>query len=106
RSPAVLTFPRAPRRSRAADAFHPSSRACRAGRFGRVPARRAPMKTRRLSMTIEFDFEVLSSLGLTAALASRALQHAADAPPDARLMRVVEVHRETLVLHDGHDLQR
>ena len=64
------------------------------------------MKDAKASMTIEFDFEVLSSLGLTAALASRALQQASDVPPDARLMRVVEVHRETLVLHDGHATHR
>ena len=51
-------------------------------------------------MTIEFDFDVLSSLGLTPALASRALQ--LDAGGDAKLVRVTEVHRETLTVHDGH----
>lgn len=50
-------------------------------------------------MTIEFDFEVLSSLGLTPALASRALQR--DVDGDAQLVRVTEVHRETLAIHDG-----
>lgn len=50
-------------------------------------------------MTIEFDFEVLSSLGLTPALASRALQMEVDG--DAQLVRVTEVHRETLTVHDG-----
>jgi ribosome biogenesis GTPase / thiamine phosphate phosphatase len=54
-------------------------------------------------MTIEFDFELLSSLGLTAALASHAVQLAATADNDTRLMRVTEVHRETLAIHDGHD---
>ncbi|MFO1305061.1 MAG: ribosome small subunit-dependent GTPase A [Burkholderiales bacterium] len=50
-------------------------------------------------MTIEFDFDVLSSLGLTPALASRALQ--LDVEGDAKLVRVTEVHRETLTIHDG-----
>lgn len=54
-------------------------------------------------MTIEFDFELLSSLGLTAALASRAVQLAATVENDTRLARVTEVHRETLAIHDGHD---
>lgn len=51
-------------------------------------------------MTLEFDFEGLSSLGLTPVLAGSALGVAA---PDTttRLMRVTEVHRETVVLHDG-----
>jgi len=52
-------------------------------------------------MTIEFDFEVLSSLGLTPALASRALQLEVDG--DAQLVRVTEVHRETLAVHDGRE---
>lgn len=57
-------------------------------------------------MTIEFDFERLSSLGLTAALASRAVQMGnagAVADHHVQLMRATEVHRETLVVHDGND---
>lgn len=50
-------------------------------------------------MTIEFDFEGLSSLGLTPALAGRALQ--LDVEVDTQLVRVTEVHRETLGVHDG-----
>ena len=51
-------------------------------------------------MTIDFDFALLSSLGLTPALASRALQLADDAhmnPGSGRLqlVRITEVHRET-----------
>ncbi len=53
-------------------------------------------------MTIEFDFELLSSLGLTPALASRAVQSAAVADGGAQLVRVTEVHRETVAIHDGH----
>jgi ribosome biogenesis GTPase len=58
-------------------------------------------------MTIDFDFALLSSLGLTPALASRALQLTDDAhtnPGTGRLqlVRITEVHRETLVVHDGH----
>jgi ribosome biogenesis GTPase / thiamine phosphate phosphatase len=52
-------------------------------------------------MTIEFDFAALSSLGLTPALVSRALQ--LEPEGDAQLVRVTEVHRETLVVHDGRD---
>jgi len=52
-------------------------------------------------MSFDFDFEVLSSLGLTPALASRAASVAATETADAHLMRVTEVHRETVVLHDG-----
>jgi ribosome biogenesis GTPase len=51
---------------------------------------------------LEFDFEALAPLGLTPALAARAvaLQDDDDAAP-VQLVRVVEVHRETLVVHDG-----
>jgi len=52
-------------------------------------------------MTIEFDFERLSSLGLTAALASRAMQLASEDDHGAQLVRVTEVHRETLAVHDA-----
>jgi ribosome biogenesis GTPase len=58
-------------------------------------------------MTIDFDFHLLSSLGLTPALASRALQlndEQREGVGNARcvqLVRITEVHRETLVVHDG-----
>jgi ribosome biogenesis GTPase len=52
-------------------------------------------------MTLEFDFEVLSSLGLTPALARRAVSLAAVELSGAYLMRVTAVHRETVDLHDG-----
>jgi ribosome biogenesis GTPase len=50
---------------------------------------------------LEFDFESLSALGLTPALADRA--SAIDVPraAAARLARVTEVHRETVTVHDG-----
>jgi ribosome biogenesis GTPase len=61
-------------------------------------------------MTLEFDFEVLSALGLTPALAGRAASlaatEAAVATTGAHLMRVTEVHRETVDLHDGRAEQR
>lgn len=57
-------------------------------------------------MTIAIDFEVLSPLGLHPALANRALQLAGSASPAAALMRVVEVHRETLALHDGREARQ
>ena len=57
-------------------------------------------------MTLDFDFEVLSSLGLTPALASRAAAVAATQADDALLMRVTEVHRETLDLDDGRAVRR
>lgn len=57
-------------------------------------------------MTIEIDFERLSTLGLHPALAGRALQLADTTSPHCALLRVIEVHRETLVLHDGHEPRR
>ena len=54
---------------------------------------------------LELDFEVLSALGLTPALISRAaaLQVQADAVDGGtlRLTRITEVHRETMAVHDG-----
>ena len=56
---------------------------------------------------LEFDFEVLSELGLTPALASRAaaLEVDIDATDESRLhlLRITEVHRETVVVHDGRE---
>jgi ribosome biogenesis GTPase / thiamine phosphate phosphatase len=54
---------------------------------------------------IEFDFERLRALGLTPAVAAAATT--SDHPPDAaaasalQLMRLTEVHRESVRLHDG-----
>lgn len=53
---------------------------------------------------LAFDFETLCALGLTPMLASRAMAIATDEPSDmqpSQLVRVTEVHRETLVVHDG-----
>jgi ribosome biogenesis GTPase / thiamine phosphate phosphatase len=50
------------------------------------------------------DFERLNALGLTTALAHRAMACAAESEPAAQALqlgRVTEVHRETLTLHDG-----
>ncbi len=52
---------------------------------------------------LEFDFELLSTLGLNAALASRAAAAAAADDTAKRLLRITEVHRETLRLHDGQN---
>lgn len=55
---------------------------------------------------LEFDFEVLSGLGLTPALASRAAALGASIEADGNalhLARIVEVHRETVALHGGRD---
>ena len=57
-------------------------------------------------MTLDLDFEVLSSLGLTPALASRAAGLAAAQDDDTQLMRVTEVHRETVEVDDGRALHR
>lgn len=57
-------------------------------------------------MTIGIDFELLSTLGLHPALAGRALQLADTVSPSCTLLRVIEVHRETLVLHDGREPHR
>jgi ribosome biogenesis GTPase / thiamine phosphate phosphatase len=51
---------------------------------------------------IQFDFERLRSLGLTFALAQQAtLISAAVEDADLRLMRLTEVHRDSVRLHDG-----
>jgi ribosome biogenesis GTPase / thiamine phosphate phosphatase len=56
---------------------------------------------------IDIDFETLRTLGLTPAMASRASELAAHCAAqnsqlqDLRLMRVVQVHRESVCLHDG-----
>ena len=55
---------------------------------------------------LEFDFEGLSALGLTPALAGRAAAHAVEASeenagPSLWLARVTEVHRETLSVHEA-----
>lgn len=48
------------------------------------------------------DFEALSALGLNEALASRAVAAAAAGEgAELRLFRIIEVHRETVVVHDG-----
>ena len=52
---------------------------------------------------IDIDFERLRSLGLTPALAQLATSIAlADEEAALQLMRLTEVHRETVRLHDGH----
>ena len=53
-------------------------------------------------MTSSFDFELLSTLGLTPALAARAIDAASSSPMPLSLVRITEVHRETLTVHDGH----
>lgn len=53
---------------------------------------------------IDLDFERLRSMGLTPALASQAVLRAealACADAGCRLMRLTEVHRETVQVHDG-----
>jgi len=50
---------------------------------------------------LQFDFDALGSLGLTPALASRALAASAADDAPAQLARITEVHRETVVCHDG-----
>jgi ribosome biogenesis GTPase len=57
---------------------------------------------------IDIEFERLRSMGLTPALASQAVAQAQALEPDAgglQLMRLTEVHRETVQLHDGDDEQ-
>lgn len=49
----------------------------------------------------EFDFEALSALGLTPALASRAASLATPDGSHLQLLRITEVHRETVAVHDG-----
>ena len=54
---------------------------------------------------IDIQFERLRSMGLSAALASQAAALSQTTRPDdapVQLMRLTEVHRETVHLHDGH----
>ena len=50
---------------------------------------------------VEFNFEMLSSLGLTPALAHRAASLPAPEGVDLNLLRITEVHRESVRLHDS-----
>jgi ribosome biogenesis GTPase len=50
---------------------------------------------------IDIDFERLRSLGLTPALAADAAGLSTPGTDRLRLMRLIEVHRETVRLHDG-----
>ena len=55
---------------------------------------------------LQFDFEALSALGLTPALAASAAAMEAElrtAGAHWQLVRVTEVHRETIAVHDGRD---
>lgn len=51
----------------------------------------------------EFDFERLSALGLTPALAGRAVALEGEEDASVHLARITEVHRETVSLSDGRD---
>jgi ribosome biogenesis GTPase len=48
---------------------------------------------------LEFDFEALAALGLTSALAGHAVS--IDEDRAVTLVRIIEVHRETIAIHDG-----
>jgi ribosome biogenesis GTPase len=50
---------------------------------------------------IEIDFESLRLIGLTQAIASQ-LHLLHDTPADARLVRITEIQRDRLTVHDGH----
>ena len=50
---------------------------------------------------VEIDFEMLSSLGLTPALAHRAASLSVPDGVDMHLLRVTEVHRESVRVHDN-----
>jgi ribosome biogenesis GTPase len=51
---------------------------------------------------IDIDFERLRCMGLTPAMAQHLAMHPAPEGGPFTLMRLTEVHRETLRLHDGH----
>lgn len=48
---------------------------------------------------IDFDFALLRSIGLTHAIAAGL--HTLSSPPTARLLRVTQVHRDAVTVHDG-----
>jgi ribosome biogenesis GTPase len=50
---------------------------------------------------LAIEFETLSALGLTPALANRAAGLSADADAASELLRVTAVHRSTIEVHDG-----
>jgi ribosome biogenesis GTPase len=69
-----------------------------------LPVVRAPSDRKNGTIMIEIDFERLRPLGLTPALAAAAAATPASdagAQPPLRLMRLTEVHRETVRLNDG-----
>jgi len=51
---------------------------------------------------LEYDVEALSALGLTPALAGLVAVLPATTDTTLHLMRVTEVHRESVTVHDGH----
>lgn len=66
-----------------------------------VPARAAGKRIRELtSIMIDFDFATLRTIGLTQSIAG-ALHTLDDTPPGARLLRVTQVHRDAVAIHDG-----
>jgi ribosome biogenesis GTPase / thiamine phosphate phosphatase len=54
---------------------------------------------------IDIDFQALRLIGLTHAITTQ-LHTLDNTSPDARLMRVTEVHRDAVILHDGYAQHR
>ena len=65
------------------------------------PSRRLKAKRRNLTIMLAIEFEPLSALGLTPALANRAAGLAAAEGATFEMLRVTVVHRSTLEVHDG-----
>jgi ribosome biogenesis GTPase / thiamine phosphate phosphatase len=67
-----------------------------------MPAWRAPPRNEGTDpIMIEFDFERLSTLGLTVAMANRATSLDSPGMEATLLARITEVHRESVRVHDG-----
>ena len=77
-----------------------------AGQFPlpRAGQQRWPARLTDTDMTNLIDFEALSRIGLGASMRQQLAGGVAD--PAARPMRLVEIQREHLLLHDGHSAQR
>ncbi len=103
RSELIRSF--APHSARRRSRLHVVSRRLRGVTLrARCPPRRANERSTIVTtsdISFEIPFDQLRPLGLTPALANRAAQAAAGHAEALRLMRLTEVHRDTLRLTDG-----
>ena len=103
-SPSVYRDPRVASacRARRRRFQHPLLRATRAELLGARALRPAPLRNEGIFIImLAIEFEQLSALGLTPALANRAAGLAVGADAASELLRITAVHRSTVGVHDG-----